>query len=372
MSNAINVKCESPVYKWPKVFLDVGSGSVKIKKVEFANQEGWKIVSEVSLPIGHQQCLEESNLSHHKVGELSDACIADGLSQIAEGLRLIDANCKDIPCIGIATAWARAAKNTDVYIDSIKTKFNILVIVLSHAQEAAFGWLSAMSSLTKLKPNIDPGKIIIWDIGGGSFQQVAIKSSDLNSTNLKGILADPKRTLHTNLERWGSVNFAHELYQHLGITNTSRLLVKDEVDKAIVYARDKFSSLNSTNIANLLRQNLDMQVYAIGEFMNKGFLPFNIVSESMTRDWAYFFRATFRNNSPETLCTSLQSLNPVYDCSNLKMIETNLLLITAIMDGLGIKLVHFLQVTDGEVLDYMFEQLVALSADLYNHPGMVS
>lgn len=320
-----------------KVIIDFGSGTTKFKKVSFVHTENrWKVDKAISIPIPHQRCLEESSVPL----ELPQNCIDEGLLQIAKGLDFLDADCNEVECTGLATAWARSAKNQHIYFNAIKQKYQMSIVTLTHYQEGVFGYISSLHFLQERNPGYDLSKIIIWDIGGGSFQQVAVTSVEQNVTDCWSILND-KRALHANLAPWGSVNFAHNLYQHLEVTNTSRLLKGAEVDRAGIFAQGLFSSLNSTSIAELIKDE-DRAVYAIGEFMNKGFLPFNGRSQKFTLDWAYTLRFMFKEQNEEGLCKLLQQLSPEYDCRNLKIIETNLFLVIAIMEGLGLTSFSFL------------------------------
>ena len=347
-----------------EVIIDFGSGSTKFKKIIFdQNESRWKVVSEISIAIPHQRCLEESQGEY----ELSEKCIAEGAELIGNGLKHIHAECNVITCVGIATAWARVAKNKEEYFSQIKNTYQISkVVTLTHQQEAAIGFMSSIPFLRERNPGTDLSKIIIWDIGGGSFQQVAVRAFDRNVTDFSYILND-KRALHANLEPWGSVNFAHNLYEHLGIDNTSRLLHGEEVDRASEYAKNLFKELNSTSIAERIKDP-ECKVYAIGEFMNKGFLPFNSISEQLTLDGAHILRVWFKTQSEGTLCLALKSVSPTFDCGNLRMIETNLLLITAIMEGIGLASFSFLpDVSVVGAVDYINR----LIEGLYEDPNTV-
>ena len=363
----VKVGCNTPggedLSHKEEVIIDFGSGTTKFKRISWNHdEERWQVLREESIAIPHQRCLEESGESL----QLSRECIDEGLSQIERGLDILDANCDIMSCIGIATAWARSAKNKDVYFNEIKSHYKVSIVTLTHQQEGAIGFMSAVPFLKGRSPNLDFSKVIVWDIGGGSFQQVAVRSIDQNVTDFSNIL-NYKNALDANLAPWGSVNFAHNLYRHLEIDNTSRLLVGEEVDRASQYAKELFRSLNSTSIAERIKEP-DSKVYAIGEFMNKGFLPFNSFSEQLTLDWAYAIRATFQSQREESLCRFLQTINPSYDCGNLKTIETNLILIIAIMEGLGLNSFLFLpEVSVVGAVDY----INGLIARLYEDPDTV-
>jgi len=354
-------KVSEPIAGENRLIVDFGSGTTKFKLLEFDQQNNiWGVVDELSIPIPHQKCLEESIVEFN----LSAECIADGIASVKYGLESMGVDCNEIRCIGVATAWARLTKNLDKYFKPIQNELKIKTIVLSQMQEGAVAFVASIPFLKEKYPGSDLSKVIVWDIGGGSFQQVAARNINLN--DYSDVLA-ARNALHSNLGPWGSVNFAHSLYKHLGINNTSRLLVGDEIKLASEFAGSLFGDLNSTAIAKRIK-NPEVEVYAIGEFMNKGFLPFNSIVGKFTLDWAYLLRAMFASIDPNKelqACDVMKTLSPNFDCGIMKMIETNLLLVIAIMESTGLKSFNFMpEVSVAGAMGHI-EQLIE---SLYNDP----
>ena len=352
-----------------RLIVDFGSGTTKFKLLRFTHlgnsEHSWKVVDEVSLPIPHQKCLEESKVEM----ELSKECIINGVVSVTAGLETIGADCNKIRCVGVATAWARLTKNLDEYFHLIQNDLKIQTIVLSQHQEGAIGYIASIPFLKEKCTGVDGKKCAVWDIGGGSFQQVLVRNVDLNGMDHAHLLAE-KDMLHSNLGPWGSVNFAHSLYRHLGINDTSRILVGNEVERASEYANSLFVDLNTTSIAKHISSQ-EFEVHAIGEFMNKGFLPFISESRHFTIEWARILRSTFviaEVLGEGVLCKMLKNSAVNFDCDNMRMIETNLILVIAIMEAIGLKSFYFLPEVS---IAGAIESIDSLIESLYQDPATV-
>lgn len=66
---------------------------------------------------------------------------------------------------GLATEVYRKAPNGQKLVDRYITELNIPVRVIPQVEEGKIGFLALIS-----ETNLDPSNVIVWDIGGGSFQ----------------------------------------------------------------------------------------------------------------------------------------------------------------------------------------------------------
>ncbi len=91
----------------------------------------------------------------------------------------------EIEAAGVATEAFRQARN-GVYFTWLLSKENIKLQIISQKEEGHLGFMGAMSALgSKTIENVDPTKIVSWDIGGGSLQIVGYhgSSSEKNEEN---------------------------------------------------------------------------------------------------------------------------------------------------------------------------------------------
>lgn len=65
----------------------------------------------------------------------------------------------------VATESLRLAKNGAALVDRIKKETDLTVTIVTQEEEGILGFLSAVS-----EANVDPNKVVSWDLGGGSFQ----------------------------------------------------------------------------------------------------------------------------------------------------------------------------------------------------------
>ncbi len=148
-----------------KYIFDLGSGGIKVSAylVDNRNKKICKTVmnSYLNLPF-------QSYISKSKDGKtISQSCIDETRKQLYELKASNNIDCRKHECLGFATAWARNSKNADSLIEEFK-KAGINTTILSQYDE---GKISVLSSLTE--GNIhkeEEDSIVVFDIGGGSFQ----------------------------------------------------------------------------------------------------------------------------------------------------------------------------------------------------------
>lgn len=140
---------------------DFGSGKIKVQVAD-VDTENHSIVH--SLYAKAIVILLSEDAANHPQGCFSEeiqkqAIIAtQNLKQKAIELGAVE-------FIGLATEAYRKAPNGQKLVDRYSLELNIPVKIISQMEEGKMGFLALVA-----EANLDPSKVISWDIGGGSFQ----------------------------------------------------------------------------------------------------------------------------------------------------------------------------------------------------------
>lgn len=158
---------------------DVGSGSTKLSVVETNSCEKIpKTLLNASEKVDYKEDLLKS-----KDLKFSEAIQKTGLEALkklkAEAVKLESTDHR-----GIATAAFREAQNASAFIEKIKKQQGIVIEVISQEREGQLAYQAV-----KLY-NSDP-EVLVWDIGGGSFQLTArdqVYKGDMASVAFKDLI----------------------------------------------------------------------------------------------------------------------------------------------------------------------------------------
>lgn len=167
----------SACVKSTQALYDVGSGATKLTVLEASTcPEVPKILLKASEKVDYK---EDILKSPQKV--FSEQVLKAGIESLKRLKKQAD-RFKPISHRGIATAAFREAQNTQTYIQKIKEELEISLEVVSQEREAhlAFG---AVAFQTPEK------SLLVWDIGGGSFQFIAKDVKTQQFQIVKGDLA---------------------------------------------------------------------------------------------------------------------------------------------------------------------------------------
>ena len=174
---------------------DVGSGSTKVKVARVDLKAGRVIealkLSEDSIKVAYKDALGKSTDKR-----LGDEIVSEGVA----ALKKLKAEAEKVGATeftGVATAAFRQAANGQAAVERIAMEAGIDLKMISQDEEAILGFRGAAAVA-----GVDPERLVVWDIGGGSQQIVArnggeylIFKSDLGSDTLKQwILEEVKRT----------------------------------------------------------------------------------------------------------------------------------------------------------------------------------
>lgn len=172
--------------------LDIGSGSTKIMvaKVDFCKNKILEVLYKDNRSVPYNEDLEKST-----DGKLSPAIATLGLSTIKELVTKAN-KFKPNRNYGVATSVFRKAANGKDVIKTFARKLNLKLAVISQETEARLAYYSVLGLLDE--KTVDPKKVVIWDIGGGSMQIFTMTDSkkpvmylgDLASVTFKNMVIE--------------------------------------------------------------------------------------------------------------------------------------------------------------------------------------
>ncbi|MFI4984022.1 MAG: hypothetical protein ACHP6I_02360 [Rickettsiales bacterium] len=151
---------------------DVGSGAIKStgNLVDKCQGKIIKRIGERNVHLKFEQCMVHTDSGAH----IDKSCFDKTKQAIEEIENHYKIDCKTSKCAGVATEWARKAKNSQVIMDIFKEK-GIYVKLLDQKQEGQLGFFTAESHHKGIATPND--KQVVLDVGGGSFQ-IAIMGND--------------------------------------------------------------------------------------------------------------------------------------------------------------------------------------------------
>lgn len=144
---------------------DIGSGSTKMKVAEIntCDQTISKVLLDEQVKIDYRDALEKN-----PEGLFPEKVQKEGLTAL-EAMKMKARTKGARSFTGIATAAFRQAKNGEAFAKDIRTKVGIPVRVISQNEEAMLGFNAVV-----VKEHANPADIVVWDIGGGSQQMMAL------------------------------------------------------------------------------------------------------------------------------------------------------------------------------------------------------
>lgn len=145
--------------------VDIGSGATKLKValINVNTQKIEKVLVNESFPVQYQEELEKSSS-----GIFNDDVMKTGLDALKKS-KEIAAKYQAEKVVAVATASFRKAGNVQAFIDKINLETGIKVYIIDQQLEGILGFQAATAQI-----EADPKDVIIWDIGGGSFQFSAL------------------------------------------------------------------------------------------------------------------------------------------------------------------------------------------------------
>ena len=297
---------------------DVGSGAIKTtgNKVDKCKGEILEKLGEHNVHIKYESCMQ------HKEDKLviSQDCINQTKEAIQGIEKAYDMDCATSRCAGVATAWARKASNASELLKLFKAE-KIDIEVLPQEDEGELGFYTAKTDVAA--KNTVNEKIVVWDLGGGSFQLSAL---------------DSKKEIHVYNGMYGVESF-DKMIRKAFIHDDAIYFDKEKIDKAIDFTVKKlgYKIRKDSVIRNRVLEK-DVVVYAIGRPMYRGIRETLNFNEVVTKEQIYNAAVSFSGKS----VAEVQKIYPMLPDHYVRQSQPALILIYSIMEGLGIDQIHIL------------------------------
>jgi exopolyphosphatase/guanosine-5'-triphosphate,3'-diphosphate pyrophosphatase len=301
------VACQTTPKCGPEVraAFDVGSGSTKMKVVEFntCTQDVTQTLLEDQVKVDYREALEKN-----PGGEFPESVQIEGLAAL-EKLKG-EAQAKGAKKFtGIATAAFRQARNADDFVKVIREKLSIPVKVITQNEEAFLGFQAVRE-----KVKVPSSDLVVWDIGGGSMQMTSVDDT-LKPMVYYGHLA--------------SVNFKNQVIAKIQKKNPEKLTSPNPLKKKNVKPAVALAEAEATTVpANIKKKfaSSETVVVGIGGVLAKSLPRQMVVGSSMTQETIQA-ALEIRSNMTDA------QINDQYAATEV----TNLALVFGFMKALGMK-----------------------------------
>ena len=168
--------------------------------------------------------------------------------------------------IAVTTASFRKAKNVQVFIDKIKRETGITVYIIDQELEGILGF-----EATKNQLNADPQDVVVWHIGGGSFQFSALDRQG-NWVAYRGVDA--------------SIPFKNHVIQHIKKQNLHSVTTPNPLTQTEMEFARKHARLIAGKVDALLKEKIEnsqVKVVGIGNIFAYGIYPLIGKKDSFTQ-----------------------------------------------------------------------------------------
>jgi exopolyphosphatase/guanosine-5'-triphosphate,3'-diphosphate pyrophosphatase len=317
----------------PYAAYDIGSGGTKFMGA-LVNAETLKIeeiFSQGSSLVGYQADLNQS--PNH---EFSDVIQEMGLNALLQAKTKIEqdfhvmANFQQygkIHHFGVATAAFRTAINGETVAHSFTDKLDIPINIVSQDQEGMLAYYGAVSKIDSHIISDDP---VVWDIGGGSMQFTYKDVSD-HFHVLKGQLASQTfyslaTSNFSNPMNESDVTAAIELAKaHLGLNTEMKAYVQHKIDNGIpIVAVGSVHNFSVQPLCNLAGTHPETNYYTKDDLRH----AITLLTDKTNEEIYNISKVSNFNLAKEQL--------------------TNLVLVYATMDSMGIEKVHTIKTSNIE------------------------
>lgn len=321
----LNKKCN-----FDAIIFDIGSGASKSYRynVDLCNHELKLGVTDSKVyHVQYQECISNSDVP----GEIPKSCLITGEKSVKDFMRYYEMNCKRNVCLGVATAWARNAKNADEVIKMYK-KHGIEIEIVDQGQEGILSFEAAVNVLSEKEKK----KALVLDLGGGSHQisyydkygNIEIFLGDLGNSNFyKSVIEHfGEDKLYSNLDGYFNVEILEDVLKY------AKMRMGDKLGEGINIEYDAIYGLGRS-IYNYLTANL-------------GLGP-DKVSKAKLKEMIYEMSQYSQAEAVDKFNLSAHSFAPY--------MQVSLIILYTILDGLGLDELNLLSVrmTDSILLQYL-------------------
>ena len=240
--------------------IDIGSGATKLRIVEInvKEQKIIKVLEDEAFTVHYQEHLEKS-----PDNSFDESIMQLGIDSLKQSLEIAKQHHVS-KVIAVATAAFRKASNADAFIERIERETGIKIHIIDQELEGKLAFEAALNQL-----DVEPTDLIVWDIGGGSFQ-LTMQDGEGNFQIYRGHMA--------------SVPFKNRIIKEIQLKDTHQVtspnpMTLDEIHKATEHAR-----IVAEKVDHLFRERIQhpntrvvgvgsVFAYGIGSLM-KGTIPF--------------------------------------------------------------------------------------------------
>lgn len=315
---------EKACYEYRYAF-DFGTGSIKSRGaiVNKCSNKVVKVFGKFDKLSKFEACMQKDNQGNLL---LSDYCVERTQFEFERFQNEYNMKCNSEKCAGVATAWARKIQNKEA-ISQLLADYGIKFEIVSQEEEGEIAFNSVINSPDLGK--VDPKKLIVWDIGGGSFQFSTL---------------DEKGKVHVFQGPHGAESFDKEVRKMYGIPGTSAhpFLEAEDLDKLLTYTKSTFGEkIRQDPLFQKKLSDPGVVIIAVGGPMSKALSEHmgfpDMTSRAMVREKAHVF-------SGKTTHDISQHIFPKIPSFFIVSTQSALALIHGIMEGAQIEHIRIMHV----------------------------
>lgn len=150
---------------------DIGSGGVRseIAMVDACHHKLLKATEHQHKSVRLAKCMERREDGNTYI---IDSCKEGVIESVREMQQKAKINCHEVQCSGIATEWARRARNANEILSALN-KEGLKIHIVDQETEGLIGFHAV--ALSDEAKDVQAENLAVWDIGGASFQFVIKK-----------------------------------------------------------------------------------------------------------------------------------------------------------------------------------------------------
>lgn len=313
---------------------DFGSGAIKFKGVDFdvCSNKVVNVFGQFERHIKLVNCIYKSP---DGIDSIDQKCITKAVVEFQNFEEDFNIKCTKDKCAGIATAWARKAANSDIVLNKLRA-LGVKVRVLSQEEEGIYAFYSIANS--KVSEGVDINDIIVWDIGGGSFQITTL---------------DKNGKLHVYHGSHGVETFESELRRVMNAPRSAEypFFAGEKLEEALKYAYDQYGKPITEDkvIYEKVKNNPKVKVYSIGGPMTRGFKNQMGINPVFAASDMQEVAKGFANQSLEKMAWEVYPRLPTHYVASAQIAA---ILVHGIMEGAGFREAEIINNTLAEYVLY--------------------
>jgi len=233
--------------------IDIGSGATKLRvaEVNLKTNKVEKILVNESFTVQYQEELSKST-----DGKFNDRVMATGMEAIKKSKEIaMKYNAEKV--IGVATASFRNASNADAFADKIFKETGVKIHIIDQELEGVLAFQATAANIS-----FDPKDLIVWDIGGGSFQFTAL---DENGTIVvyRGVDA--------------SIPFKNHIIQYIKFDNPDEITTPNPMTANQVLRAESYARYIGLHVDQIFKDRIachpNTRVVGVGNIFAYGIYP---------------------------------------------------------------------------------------------------